>query len=443
MRCIAQSGNQNSEIFEQDQFLASNRGALPRGYTARVSIPMSAQALVEGEVTRLTLLARGVVQSLGLFLRAQPQQTVRGLAVSLKVDQSLVQRTLAGLGDGATQDPLGALVKLPPVASLRKLLVARRGATVESKQERASALAAVSALEQAVRELGGPRRFKLRLGQAIKRQHQEARELEAVAQSGATDPNGLIHRAAAEIAGSDCRAKFRINIIWPDRTAPGRYHNVLAGGAIGTRLRSGGMPMYGFTDFGGATGDETGMKLGPTLTRVQEWSTPALTTSTRQTPDGGSVVVVDDHRAAGPDGVNLTLANITQFEPGTGRLFIALISPILTPSHRFVADVYLDRSLSLGLVPRAGVFIHTPALAADPCSAWRTQLPQRVTVEALGPGMSRAGSDAWDGHGELARELAQRAGVDAGQLVGYRIDVANPIWGMAYCLWLDFADRLV
>lgn len=435
MRSIGQSVNHNSPQTETDLATPLRTVGQVREYAAPMSPLSSTRVLPESEVVRLTQLARGVVQSLRLFLRAQPEQTVRGLALTLRVDQSLVQRTLAGLGDGSEQDPLGALVKLPPVTSLRKLLVSTRGGDPSTRDTRAAAVAAVSALDKAVHELGGPRRFKLRLGQATKRRERNTGEI-----NGA-DANGLMHGASAAIAGSDCRAKFRVNIVWPDATAPGRYNNALAGGAVGTRLQRGGMPMYGFTDLGGGAKENgTGHGLGPTLLRLEEWCTPDLATSTRETLDGGSVVVVDDHRAAGPEGVNLTLGNLTQFEPESARLFISLVSPILTPSRRLVADVYVDRSLAMRLVPRAGVFINTPALMTDPCAAWRMQLPQRIMVEALGTGMSRASTDAWEGHAELSRGLAQRVGVDPASLVGFRIDVANPLWGMAYCMWFDMAE---
>jgi hypothetical protein len=290
------------------------------------------------------------------------------------------------------------------------------------------------ALEEAAEALGGPRRFKLRVGRAVKYAGQ------APAAGGGVEAAGLHFSASAAIAGSESRAKVRVNIIWPDPASPGWYFNALAGGAIGTRVRAGGMPMYGVTDVGESGTLERGQgRLGPVLTRLEKWSTPSLATSTRRTPDGGSVVVVDDHRAMGPEGVNLLLANLTRFGADSERLLIVLNSPVLTPSRRLVADVYIERTLAARLVPRAGVFLNSPAVLVDPSGAWRSQVPQRVRVEALGPGLHASGTDAWAGHEMLTAELAAGVGVEPASLLGYRIDVENPLWGMAYCVWFEFA----
>ncbi len=403
---------------------------------------LQTRTLSEADVTRLTFLARAVVQTLRAYLRTIPVQTVRGLAVALKVDQSLVQRTLAAMAEDNAEPTLEALLKLPPVASLRKLITPIRNAAPPSRQAREDAAAALTALESAATELGGPRRFKLRVRQALEQQRRDRSTgpISRAEISGA-DPARLMHAASASIAGSESRAKVRVNIVWPDPTHPTRFNNALAGGAIGTTHRPGGMPMYGFTDLGTLNDAAEPGRLTTTLTPLARWSTPQLATTTRHTPDGGSVVVVNDHRASGHDGVNLILANLTQFHPDTPSLFLSLVSPILTPSRRLVADVYLERSLAARLTPKAGVFINTPAVLADPADTWRTQIPQRIPVEALGPGFTRAQTDAWEEHDALTTDLATRAGVNPANLVGYRIDVAYPLWGMAYCVWFDVATH--
>lgn len=414
------------------------------GYALPVSRIAQRRTLSEADVTRLTFLARAAVQTLRAYIRALPVQTVRGLAGTLNVDQSLVQRTLAGIDETGNQQALNALLKLPPAASLRKLLTIARNASPSVRQARDDAAAALTALDAAATELGGPRRFKLRVRQAIEHEDRPSHAahalplLDAVA---AGDPSHVMHFSSAAIAGSDSRAKVRVNIIWPDATDSQRFNNALAGGAIGTRHRPGGMPMYAYTDLGETRDAAKPGRLTSTLEPFSPWCTQELSTSTRRLPQGGSVVVVDDHRASGPEGINLMLANLTQFEPHSPTLFLTLLTPMLTPARRLIADVYLERTLAARLVPKAGVFIHMPAILVDPSDAWRTQIPQRIAVEALGPGFARAETHAWDGHDQLTKDLARRASVDPATLVGYRIDVINPLWGMAYCMWFDLVTH--
>jgi hypothetical protein len=412
-----------------------------RGYAASVTSGPSAHTGASTiDLTRLTLLAQNVVQTLRLFLASQPVQTVRGLSVELGVDVNMVQRTLAAVDPAGADDVLMALHKLPPVESLRRVLKAPgKQARPDLREAHAGACASLRALEGVIDELGGPRRFKLKVGQALERRATGVPMLP----EQALDAPARMREAGAQIAGSCSRAKVRVNIVWERPDEPGTYINALAGGAVGTRLQPGGMPMYGMTDIGGVAAEGEG-GLSETLSLLKEWTTPNLATSTRQTPDGGSVVVVDDHRTEEPGGVNLFLANRTQFkaegERLPGRVFLSLLNPVLTPADRMVADVYFARALASRLVPHAGVYLPSPALSIDPATAWRTRVPLYVPVEALGAGLHRASSDAWEGQSGLTRDLARRAGADVTNLVGFRIDVKNPLWGMIYCLWFTYAE---
>ena len=62
-------------------------------------------------------------------------------------------------------------------------------------------------------------------------------------------------------------------------------------------------------------------------------------------------------------------------------------------------------------------------------------------MQVLGAGLEHAGSDAYARHAEVAAEMFASVGWNAAEFVGYRCDVAYPIWRAAYCMLFDFTGN--
>ena len=62
-----------------------------------------------------------------------------------------------------------------------------------------------------------------------------------------------------------------------------------------------------------------------------------------------------------------------------------------------------------------------------------------VTRRKLGRGLERAATDAWSRYGELMRSAFERLGWNADDFVGFRAEVAYPMWGAAYFAVFDYA----
>ncbi len=71
---------------------------------------------------------------------------------------------------------------------------------------------------------------------------------------------------------------------------------------------------------------------------------------------------------------------------------------------------------------------------------WFDRLPDRPQLEHLGLGLGQTGSTAYPRITALIAHLCASQGCDPDEFVGYRCEVAYPVWGVQYLVSFDFGD---
>ncbi|MEM8756356.1 MAG: hypothetical protein AAGF47_01065 [Planctomycetota bacterium] len=110
------------------------------------------------------------------------------------------------------------------------------------------------------------------------------------------------------------------------------------------------------------------------------------------------------------------------------------------PVRRLMLDAYLHRDIASRCIPALDAHLWRPDFAQNAGERWQTRFPNPPKLEVLGRGADRAKTDAWSRHGELRRLIFESRGLDPGDYVGYRCDIAYPMWRTGYCMSFDFAQ---
>jgi len=108
------------------------------------------------------------------------------------------------------------------------------------------------------------------------------------------------------------------------------------------------------------------------------------------------------------------------------------------PVRRAVLDVYLHRSMAFSCVPTVGAYLWHPGITGNASKDWHSRLPGRYTIEMLGAGTAQAATDAWRRHAALTERMFELAGWNPGEMVGFRCEVAYPIWASVLSMSFDF-----
>jgi len=111
------------------------------------------------------------------------------------------------------------------------------------------------------------------------------------------------------------------------------------------------------------------------------------------------------------------------------------------PARRLVCDTWLHRDIARLCTPSLELHLYAPALGAGPLGRWSTRFPGGPRLQLLGAGVGNAGTSAYARHAEMMGALFEALGWDAGEFVGFRCDVAYPVWRAAYMMIFDFAGN--
>ena len=111
------------------------------------------------------------------------------------------------------------------------------------------------------------------------------------------------------------------------------------------------------------------------------------------------------------------------------------------PAQRLLLDVFAHRDLARAAIPGLDVHLWRPDFASHVGERWQTRFPAAPKLELIGSGLHRAQTDAWDRYNDLLETLFDARRIDPADYVGFRCDVAYPLWRAGYCMSFDFGSE--
>jgi hypothetical protein len=112
---------------------------------------------------------------------------------------------------------------------------------------------------------------------------------------------------------------------------------------------------------------------------------------------------------------------------------------IREPTRWLILDTWLHREMVAGAAPSLETYLWSPTLTTSLADHWLDRLPVSPLLSVMGRGLDRVASMAWSRHEELTRTAFEQLGWDASDYVGYRAQIAYPMWGAAYFAVFDYS----
>lgn len=403
------------------------------------------RAMADEVARRLRLELRGLVE-----LLPENERGASAMARALEIDRNTCQRIVAATARGDADAQL--LVQLPGVMGLRQFLdaLARRFPGIEPEQAIAGGRAAVDRFEQLIDSVAGSQR-------KLRERLELDREMEGVQTPAAPDDvaaRRALFRAAVDVVGRWSEMRLTMRIIRPVPGDPLHTENIRMTGHIGHVSRPVAVPLEVYS----ATPENLVERTGPafqTLDASQKvgntpgflmtkFCTQPLPRVTSRATESRVIHAIDEAASRGePSDIFVAdrRAGVDK-HPASQHPPIGEVSTIMNfPARRFIMDVYLHRDIARRCIPSMEVHLASPWAGSALLARWSTRLPGGPRLELLGPGIGNAGSDAYPRHAEVAREMFASVGWEPDEFVGYRVDVAYPVWRGAYCMMFDFTGN--
>lgn len=387
------------------------------------------------------------------------QRGASAMSRALNVDRNTCQRLVASTSGQDPDEKL--LIRLPGIQGLRQFVQAISASqnSGTALDQLASATAAIDSFEQLIdRIAGSQRRLKQRL--------EADPDLDGGPPTGPSDDANarrILFKSAAEVVGRWSDVLVSMSIIRPLPEDPNLTETVRVQGRLGHMWRGGAVPfeinaaspdqlalaapkpkgkktehgLHQTLDARPARGDTPELLLPHFCTRPL----PRVTTrnlanrvihmiDAAEDADGQPIDVVVAYRRSSPDKHPATM------DPPIGE-----VSTIVTyPSRRLVFDVFLHRDIASRCMPTLELHLGSPMWAQPIRARWATRFPGGPQLELLGSGLSHASSDAYPRQVELTRHTFDQVGWNPEEFVGYRCDIAYPVWQGAYCMLFDFTN---
>jgi hypothetical protein len=109
------------------------------------------------------------------------------------------------------------------------------------------------------------------------------------------------------------------------------------------------------------------------------------------------------------------------------------------PARWLVLDTWLHRDMAAGAVPSLETYVWSPTVETSLSDHWLDRLPASPLLRVLGRGLERTATPAYPRHCELTRSAFEHLGWDPAEYIGYRAEIAFPLWGGAYFAVFDYA----
>jgi len=427
--------------------------------TRERSVDSPASALSQAERGAAAQVARRLLVELKAVLALLPKEhkTASSMARALGVDRNTCQRLVASLVGEEANESL--LVRLPGVQGLRQFVEAlrRTRSEPEALEQLAAATAAIDALQTLIdRVAGSQRRLRQRLEADV---------------DFASDPRGpsddanirrSLFRSAAEVVGRWSDVMITMSIIRPHPGDPNLTETVRIQARIGQIWRASAVPL----EIGTVTPEHLSLdapsprgKAAPQMqtlgdkpvrgdtpdSLITQFCSKPLPRVTAKSSGKQTIQVIDPaepanakpidivvgHRRSTPDRHPATL------DPPVGEISTLMIYP----ARRLIADAFLHRDIARRCIPAVELHLGGFPSAGHGRARWSTRFPGGPRLELLGSGLAQAATPAYPRYAELCAHIFERIGWDPAQFIGYRCDVAYPIWQCAYCMLFDFTDE--
>lgn len=399
---------------------------------------------------RLRLELRGLVE-----LLPEAERGASAMARSLEIDRNTCQRIVAATGRGEADASM--LVQLPGIAGLRQFTDAmgKRITGTESAAAIAGVGAAVDKFEKVIDQLAGSQR-KLRERLDIDRL---ADGLDA-AGPGPSDNQAVrrsLFRAAVDVVGRWSDTRLSLRIIRPVPGDPMHTENIRLTGHVGHMARPASVPLEVYSSAPEQLVENDG-SAGPAFRSLdarqgvgdtpgfllQKFCSQPLPRVTSRAAGARMVHAIDEMGIPG-EASDIFVADRRagrDKHPATQHPAIGEVSLIMNyPARRIVMDVFLHRDIARRCIPSLEVHLSPLPSGSMILSRWSTKIPGGPRLEVLGPGLSQVDSDAYPRHAEVISDLFASMGWDPAEFIGYRCDVAFPIWRAAYCMLFDFTGN--
>lgn len=373
-----------------------------------------------------------------------------GLARHLGIDRTTCQRAVFVVSRPYPGPEL--LTRLPGIKALQSLVAAARSARPPADEALTGSLdAAIEQFRELIASLGGSQsRLARRLDQAVGRG--------AAAPAPSREPGDRqrarmrLFEVAAELTGRYSQCWVAVYVYRPVPGDPKMLELTVAHGLVGHVARPDAVPLtfHNFTtrmEEGDTPppGRFVSLSNEPVKGRTPESVLPEFTSdpppvvSSKQ-PNEYLVQSIDESAATIGRPVDLMLAMRTKLpnpaleQPPLEEAW-ALIN---FPARHMLFDIYLHRDLARSCIPSLDLHLWRPDFAQNKGDRWQTRFADSPTLQLLGPGIRSTPTPEYPRLGELTRHLFGRAELNAGEFVGFRCDVAYPLWRTGYCVSFDF-----
>lgn len=366
------------------------------------------------------------------------------------MDKATAHRVLA-LASGSADD-LSVLAQIPGDAGLMRFAEACRASGMDPGVV-AGLESAAERFGRVIRDLAGSKTRLLARVRAsgppdrMRRAHtdpgEELRRREA------------LYRAASEMIGRSTETRVDMMIFRPSDERSGWYDHTWVRGLFGHVSRAGASPIsMGFvakTERGVEARDgslyetlDADALIGHAPRAVLgEFSTSPVPLITSKGRDHRVSLIVDPEASASSEGgIDLAVAQHRKAigpDPSQERPpVLELNAMIREPVRTLLFDVYLHREMARRAIPQLDLYLWSPGLDQSLSDVWFDALETSTTLQILGPGLRRAESVSFRRHGELTRAVFEKLRYEGDEFVGFRCEVAYPMWGGAYAMTFDF-----
>ncbi len=407
------------------------------------------------DATQLARRLQGELREV-IGLLPEPSRNASSMSRSLELDRATCQRIVSVC---ATNDASAELlVNLPGVQGVRQFIaaVARRIKPGSGVEVLASANASADQFETVLDRLAGSqRRLKARfLAGAPTLESAASMGLEPDAPADDAGLRETLFRAASALVGRWSQLTVDTRLVWPALSGPEQTDGARIRGLIGhvegpssvpletgetssARALDGNSPAFATLDARPASGATPQSLLvdfcSRPLPRVMSRASGSRSVHTLdlEGPHGASHDLVMAHRNAVPDS-----------HPATQSPHLGEIWWLATfPTRRVQFDVLMHQDVLREATVALEVHLWGPEVGRPGTTRWSTRFPGGPKAELLGSGLKAFGESTYERYGQLLASVFDQIGQKPSEFVGFRCEVAYPIWRSGYCVRFDYSEH--
>lgn len=397
---------------------------------------------------RLRAAFRGVVESFPPNAR-----NISGMARWLNVHKATCQRIVEGLDAG--RDGLSCFARFPGTEGMRLHLAAARdhGVLLDAVE---AASAAVDEYEALLGVYGHTQRGLVRIIESLRVEFagpkgQPDREL-------AEDQRKALYDGARRVTGEEIRAKTLVAIIRPRADQPARLDASFYTRLVGAKRHAFSRPIVSsilagwWAHLHSAEVPDANRPANvppeyPPFSLIREFSTAGAKPVKIGQADSKTLVVVDlenvpsDGDGLGPADIAVVFRSVAVPSPlwtSSGRMNVAM--RFNYPCRTMLMDVFLHHTLAASVAPNIASYsvTATPGDMPDggPDHCWHERFPDAPELITLGRNEPRPRAHM-PRHDEFIDHAFAHEGANPADYVGYRCEVAYPIWQSEYRLYFE------